>query len=259
MVAARDRFEGGRSMNRSRDGAAIASILVAVLVVVLLVPLASAQSPAFSFTDPEGDVKRGSSSYSGKGAATADILAVRLWESGNNLIFHLVLKDLSRIQDELEHEGFHAQYAVSFTTKDGHAGYATRAMFGGKEYTSKDEGAWRFQLHDQEKNDWPSANGRVEGSTLVWVIPRSMIGVTEGTKMSDWSVSTWNSYGSRDQYGDRASTTRTYVVGHGTDDDPGQGDNGAPEGMDWESVFAPGPSVALVFAALGSLVASRRR
>lgn len=174
----------------------------------------SAEDPgAFAFLDDVGDVSSGSAPVSGRAADTADVVSVRLSESGDGLVFVLELRDLSGLRDEARQPGFHAQYAVGFQVRADHAGYSTRALFGGEEYSNRPEGGWRFQLHDRQADEWADADGRIEGSTLVWTIPRSALSVEGGDGFWNWTASTWNSYDSRAQYGDHASTQDTHTVG----------------------------------------------
>ncbi|MBW3582965.1 MAG: hypothetical protein KY455_07700 [Euryarchaeota archaeon] len=167
----------------------------------------------FAFGDPRGDTERSGKRYLAAGAAALDVVKMRLHDRGTSLEFHLVMKSLSGIADGLEEDGFHAQYALSFVTADDPEGYSVRALFGGMDYTQQPGGGWRFQLHEKGADEWADADGKVLGSALVWKVSYGTLGVRSGDQLSGWSVQTWASGDTLEQYGDWADTERSHVLG----------------------------------------------
>lgn len=216
---------------------------------------------SFAFDDSAADVESGGQTVQGSGADTTDILSVRLEEQGADLVFALDLRDLSGLEYEVYEPGFHAQYAVSFLSRQGHEGYSTRASFGGEEYTGSPAGAWRFQVHDKQTDEWPQAVGHVNGSTILWTIPRADLGVEAGDTLEEWVVQTWNSYDERDQYGDWASTDATYRLGETAESSAASPEPSADaETLEGEEPLElPAPSVLVVLAALTLFLFVRRR
>ncbi len=215
---------------------------------------------AITVKDPEGDVNRGSDSYDGPGAASTDIRHACVADGGADVFFELALADLGELQDELQHDGFHAQYALSFTPDPEAEGYSARATYGGSDYTGEAGGAWRFSVHDKAADEWPEAVGHAVENSLVWQVPKDLIGVDGEASLTQWRASTWNSYESLDQYGDHADGRSAYRVsapssGAPQDASPLQEFLRSQRQDDRES---PGPGLALL--ALATIaVAGRRR
>ncbi len=164
--------------------------------------------------DPEGDVEGRDGIVTGGGVPATDILKASIGEAGADLVFTLALVDLESVQDEPRDPNYHVQYAFSFITRDGHDGYSMRALYEGPGRNgAASAGGWSFNMHDRDADEWPAAHGWLDGSTLVWQVPRSAFDVATGTELREIGVSTWASFDERDQYGDRAQAEATYVVG----------------------------------------------
>ncbi len=215
---------------------------------------------AVMVADPEGDVERGGDPYGGAGAASTDILHACVADAGADLLFELALADLGELQDELQHDGFHAQYALSFTPDPEAEGYSARATFGGRNYTGEPGGAWRFSVHDMAADEWPEAVGQAVENSLVWQVPKDMIGVDDETRLTQWRANTWNSYESLDQYGDHADGRSAYRVSAPSsvappDSSPLQEFLRSQRPDDRES---PGPGLALLASATIAAAGRRR-
>lgn len=205
--------------------------------------------------DPEGDVEGSDGIVTGGGVPATDILQASISEVGADLVFTLTLVDLESVQDEPSDPNYHVQYAFSFITRDGHEGYSMRALYEGPGRNgAASAGGWSFNMHDRDTDQWPEAHGWLDGSTLVWQVPRSAFDVATGTTLREIGVNTWASFDERDQYGDRAQAEATYVVG--------APESNATAGLPDENVLdaeLPGLGPLAGLAALAAVAMLRRR
>ncbi len=196
----------------------------AVTLVVASLAWAASEAPEpYVFEDALDDATSGGEPATGSGADSIDVVSAGMREDGDDLVFHLEIKDLEGLQDEQAKPGFHAQYALTFESQ---GVYSMRADYAGFDHRPMppwpllpplplEEAAspWRFQIHDHATDEWPRADGWIENNTIYWRVSPSDVGIED--TVSHWGVTTWNSYDDRDQIGDHADAHGIYQLGIG--------------------------------------------
>lgn len=192
--------------------------LVAAAVVLLLVPAAGAQSSkAPEITDGQGDVIwHPGAPAMGPFADTIDIVSGGVGgESADEITFFLKIVDLSGLEDLGANPYFHAQYALTFSVSGTEDRFSMRAMNGGAMHGS---GTWRFSIHNQTTDEWPTISATAQENTLIWHAPKTLLGnLLRNSTLTNFTVNTWNSYAPSGQTADWASapSTTEYVLKEG--------------------------------------------
>lgn len=181
-------------------------------VLLLVAGAHGAPGDSLSFTDPQGDVERDGQTVMGGISSGVDIRRVVFEERSDDVHFELHLTDLDALAQDLGDDGYHVQYALTFTVDATGRDHSMRATYGNQEYVGRD-GAWRFQIHDHFEDEWSATDGRIVGDSIQWDAHWSELGLVDGSTLSGWSVQAWSSSNDDGSRTDWASDGGVHALG----------------------------------------------
>jgi len=153
--------------------------------------------------------------YDGPGSGIVDALGARAALQDEDLVVALDMRDLSD-DTHPDDEATSVQWALGFI-EDGEDRYDLRATYGVGGYWAE---GWSFNVHDAERDEWPPAEGQVQGDTLVWRVPLADVGLAPGDTIDGWRLQVWSSARpDRDQIVDWAEGTEPLRIEPGAEAD----------------------------------------